>query len=97
MLRDEILDKLRADKEALDAFGVKAIGVFGSVARGEAGPDSDVDIVVDFDEDSIPGLFEFVRLKRHLEEVLGRPVDLVTPGSPNRRVNERVESEAVYA
>ncbi len=97
MLRDEILDKLRADKEALDAFGVNTIGVFGSVARGEAGPDSDVDIVVDFDEDSIPGLFEFVHLKRHLEKVLGRPVDLVTPGSPNRRVNERVESEAVYA
>jgi len=34
MLRDEILDKLRADKEALDAFGVRTIGVFGSVARG---------------------------------------------------------------
>ena len=97
MLRDEILDKLRADKEALDAFGVKAIGVFGSVARGEASPDSDVDIVVDFHEDSIPGLFAFVHLKRHLEEVLGQPVDLVTPGSPNRRVNKRVESEAVYA
>lgn len=97
MSRDEILDKLRADKPALDAFGVRAIGVFGSAARGEAGPESDVDVVVDFDGDSIPGLFEFVRLKRHLEELLGRPVDLVTPGSPNRRVNEVLEREAVYA
>ena len=97
MLRDEILDKLRSDKEALDAFGVKTIGVFGSVARGEAGPDSDVDIVVDVDEDSIPGLFGFVRLKRYLEDLLARPVDLVTPGSPNRRLNDRLRREAVYA
>ncbi len=50
MLRDEILDKLRADKAALDGFGVRSIGVFGSVARGEAGPDSDVDIAVDYDK-----------------------------------------------
>ncbi len=97
MLRDEILDKLRADKEALDGFGVRSIGVFGSVARGEEAPDSDIDVVVDFDDKSIPGLFEFVHLKRHLEELLGRPVDLVTPDSPNRRVNEVIDREAVYA
>ena len=97
MLRDEALDLLRSDMEALNAFGVKSIGVFGSVARNEATPDSDVDIVVDFDDDSIPGLFGFVRLKRHLEELLGRSVDLVTPASPNRRVNEVIENEAVYA
>ncbi len=97
MLRDEILEKLRSDKEALDAFGVKTIGVFGSVARGEEGPDSDIDLVVDFNEDSIPGLFGFVRLKRPLEDLLARPVDLVTPGSPNRRLNDRLQREAVYA
>jgi predicted nucleotidyltransferase len=97
MLRDDILHKLRSDKETLNAFGVKSIGVFGSVARGEAAADSDVDIVVDFVDESIPGLFGFVRLKRHLEELLGRSVDLVTPASPNRRVNEVIENEAVYA
>jgi len=97
MLRDDILEKLRADKPALDKFGVKAIGVFGSVARGEARPDSDIDIVVDYTEDSNPDLFEFVRLKRHLEGLLGRSVDLASPDSPNRRLNERIKSEAVYA
>lgn len=59
--------------------GVKRAGVFGSVARGEAGPDSDVDMLVE-----IPpkfGLFNFVGLKHELEDVLGRKVDLVEYGA----------------
>ena len=97
MLRDEILDKLRADKEALDAFGVKAIGVFGSVARGQDGPDSDVDILVDYDHQVTRGIFGFLDLKEHIEDVLGRQVDLVMRNGLHRRLRDRILDEAVYA
>ncbi len=97
MLRDEILEKLRADRPTLDEYGVTVIGIFGSVARGEEGPESDVDLVVDFAKDSTPGLFKLVGLKLHLEKLLGAPVDLVTPGSPNRRIDEALKRDAIYA
>lgn len=97
MTRDEVLAKLRADKPALDAFGVSRIGVFGSVARGEADADSDVDVVVDFLPGHTPSLVGISRLRFHLEDLLGRPVDLAMPGSANKRVDEVLRRESVYA
>ena len=97
MLRDEILDKLRADKSALDEYGVRAIGVFGSVARGEAGPESDVDVVVDYDSAKLPGLFGFMELREHLEQVLGHKVDLVMRDGIHPALKDDILDEAVYA
>ena len=97
MLRDEILEKLRADKEALNAFGVETIGVFGSVARGQDGPDSDVDILVDYDHQVTRGMFGFLELKEHIEDVLGRKVDLVMRNGLHRRLRDRILDEAIYA
>ena len=57
--------------------GVKSLAVFGSLARGEATPASDIDVLVEFDRPV--GLFEFIRLKMYLEELTGRQVDPVTP------------------
>lgn len=65
--------------------------MFGSVARGEAGPDSDVDFLVEFDAGRT--LFDLIGLRLDLEELLGTGVDVVTPGSL-RYVRERVLSEA---
>lgn len=97
MLRDEILAKLRADKAVLDDFGVKSIGLFGSVARGDDDDMSDIDIVVDFHDGRVPSLVGLVRLQDHLEDLLGRPIDIASPNSPNPRLNRTVEREAVYA
>lgn len=97
MLRDEVLEKLRADKEALDGFGVRSISVFGSVARDEASADSDVDILVDYDEKKIPGLFGFIGLKHHLESLLGRSVDLATPDSLHPALRDDILKEVVNA
>ena len=55
--------------------------LFGSFARGEATPDSDVDILVEFDHSSPIGLFAYARMWRELEERLGRQVDLVEEGT----------------
>ena len=76
MNRDEILKILRAHRDELrKRFGVKSLAVFGSVARGEARPDSDVDILVEFE--SSPGFDGYMALKFYLEDLLGRKVDLV--------------------
>jgi predicted nucleotidyltransferase len=71
------------------------LSVFGSVARGEARPESDVDLLVEF---SAPvGLFEFVRLRRFLEEILGARVDLVTPDALKPQLKQAVLREAIRA
>ncbi len=97
MLRDEILDKLRADKAALDGFGVRSIGVFGSVARGDETPDSDVDIAVDYDKKITVGLFGFIEMREHLESILGREVDLVMSDALHPELKDGILKETVYA
>ena len=99
MNRDEILEILRAHRDELQKrFGVKSLAVFGSVARGEAGPDSDVDILVEFDPQAHVGLFKMVELKEFLEKVLGCPVDVLpwtvcAPGCANWSDGRRCEFE----
>ena len=95
MLRDDVLEKIASQRQSLDQFHVKSLSVFGSVARGEARADSDVDLLVEF---SVPvGLFEFVRLRRFLEQILGARVDLVTPGALKPQLKQAVLREAVRA
>ncbi len=95
MKKDEILRLLAEHRRELDGFGVGSVAIFGSAARDEARPDSDVDVLVEF---SAPvGLFGFVRLKNYLEGLLGRTVDLVTPDALKERLREEILKEAVYA
>lgn len=97
MRRDEILEKLRADKPALDAFGVSRIGVFGSVARGKADAESDIDVVVDFRADAAPSLLDFADLQHHLEDVLGTRVDLTTRKALHPAMSKQILADTVYA
>jgi len=96
MTLDEALQTLRAAKPLLDRYGVARIGVFGSVARGEAGPDSDVDVLVEFKPDQHPG-FEFFDLREQLAGLLGADVDLATSKSLHRLMRDRVLREVAYA
>jgi len=86
-----IIHKHQAD---LDQFAVKSLAVFGSVARGEATESSDVDLLVEFNRPI--GLFEFIRLKNHLENLIGFKVDLVTPDALHPALRKSILSEAVY-
>lgn len=74
----DIKQTLRAEMSYLrERYRVKRLGICGSFARGEQSETSDVDLLVTFSE--TPDLLEFVNLKRHLEDVLGREVDLGMP------------------
>lgn len=86
---------LQAHREILQQYGVQEVRVFGSTARGEAGEGSDIDLLVDYDPSALVGLFAFVRLRRRLSELLGCPVDLVTPDALHPALREGILREAV--
>lgn len=95
MQRNEALAILASHQDELRSLGVKSLALFGSVARDEAGPDSDVDLLVEFENPV--GLFAFARLQRHLEELLGREVDLGTPNSLRPELQLSVFQESIIA
>ena len=77
-------------------YGVEEIGVFGSFARGDNTLDSDVDIAIEINHDKVVvGFFEFARMERFLEGLLGRKVDLVTKRSIKPYIKERVLSQMI--
>jgi len=76
MKRSEVLSQLKRHRKEFEALGVEHLRLFGSVARDEAAPGSDIDVLATFKPKARPGL-KVVRLRRRLEEVLGHPVDLV--------------------
>ena len=80
-------------KVDLDRLGVASLAVFGSVARNEAGPESDVDILVEFH--GAATLARFMELKSLLETTLGRRVDLVTQKALRDRLRPVIEKDAV--
>jgi uncharacterized protein with HEPN domain/predicted nucleotidyltransferase len=97
MRRDEALAILTTHQSELKEFGVKSLALFGSVARDEAKPESDVDLLVEFQSGKSIGLFELVKLQQHLETLLGCAVDLVTPDSLKPRLRDRILNETVPA
>lgn len=74
--RDDIVDA------ATRAHGTGRVHVFGSVARGDDGPDSDIDLLVEFTDEA--DLFDVVRLETTLGDLLGRPVDVVSSRAGGR-------------
>lgn len=92
--RDHTTQILRtAMPELQQRFGVVSVRIFGSMARDEAGPDSDVDILVEFV--GPVSLFVLADLREFLVEALGRPVDVGTEGSLRPRIRETIVAEAV--
>ena len=86
------LAEMRA--ELIERYSVTRIGVFGSIARGDDGPESDVDILVELAE---PTFDHYMDLKFKLEEVFGRRVDLVMADTIKPAIKDTVQLEVVYA
>jgi predicted nucleotidyltransferase len=94
MNRTQILSALAARKQEITArYGVRRLSVFGSAARDELDSASDVDVLVEF---SGPATFRgYMDLKFYLEDLLGRPVDLVTDKALRRELRPHVEKELI--
>jgi len=94
METDAILQDRRMDiLQIATSHGARTVRIFGSMARGEAGPDSDVDILVNLN----PGrsLLDIVAMKQDLEDLLGRKVDVVTEAAISPYIREQVLKEAI--
>jgi uncharacterized protein len=95
MQRDEVVRILRDHAEELRSMHAASLALFGSVARGEAGPESDLDLLVEFDR--TVGLFHFVEVKARLEAILGRGVDLVERDAVHPALRDTIYGEAIRA
>ena len=95
IVKNEILRFIAVHKQELrDKYGVRTIGLFGSYARGEAGDESDIDIVVELEK---PDLFYLVGIKQFFEESLGHRVDVVRMReNMNESLRLRIIRDAVY-
>ena len=80
-------------------YQVRELALFGSVLRPDFRPDSDIDILVDFEPDAVIGLMKFARLQRELSVLLRRTVDLVPKDGLKRLIRDEVlaHSEVVFA
>lgn len=91
---DDVIGVLSTHSEDLRRHGVRSLALFGSAARGDQRPDSDVDLVVEFEG---PATFDgYLDLALYLESLLGRPVDLLTRRSHRDRFLSRIEGDLQY-
>ena len=92
----DVLSIVKKNKTFLkERFGVKKIGVFGSMVRGDAKKESDVDVLVEFENTKI-SFDNFMELSFFLEEVFGKKVDLITTSGLDKYVRPYVEREVVW-
>lgn len=95
MDRETVIAKLRAAESELKHAGVMHLSVIGSVARGEAGPDSDVDLIAEFDQNRHLTLLGAIGIENQIADLLGVAVDLTQKSTLKPRVRQRAEREAV--
>lgn len=91
--RQEVIQAIQVHRSEIQKFGVKRLGLFGSVARGEGGETSDLDFVVELERKTFD---DYMGLKIFLEEVFHCPVDLVLTHSVKPRLRARISQETIY-
>lgn len=91
-----VLDTLRNCEGELRRLGVSHAAVFGSVARGEARSDSDIDVLVELDQDRPLGIFEYARLKIYINEILNGAGDVVNRRTLKPLLRDSILRDAVH-
>lgn len=97
MTKEEVLATLKSAEPALRAKGVTRAALFGSVARGEAGPESDIDIMVDIDPEAHVGVFGLVEIMNTIGDLFPARVDVSDRESLRPFVRPGAERDAIYA
>lgn len=90
--------EIEIPKHALQQFcqthHIRRLSIFGSVLRDDFGPQSDIDVLVEFEPEHIPGFFKLAEMQDELESVFGRKVDLRTPEDLSRYFRDEVVAAA---
>ena len=94
---DEVVARLQAHAAELRASGIRHLSLFGSVARGEAGPESDIDLAVELDPEAHITLIGLIGLESKLGELLGRRVDLLPEPIRRPRLRANVDRDRRHA
>jgi uncharacterized protein len=97
MNTQDALATLRRYEADLRARGIRHAGVFGSVARGEGRPNSDLDIIIDIEPDARVTIFDYVGLKEYIAGLFGGAVDVVSRDSLKPHIRPAVTADAIYA
>ena len=93
---DDVLRTLRTHESELRHLGVSHAAVFGSVARGEATAASDIDVLVDLDQDRPMGIFAYTRLKLYINEILDGAGDVVNRRSLKPLLRDNILRDAIH-
>src|SRR5260221_11538342 len=94
MASSDVIIELRKRADDIRRLGATPLYLFGSAARGEATPNSDVDLFIDYDPERF-SFVELVRLQQRLTEVLGHPADLTTREGLHPLLRPAIEAEAI--
>ncbi len=97
MNREQVISTLRAHAPQLRHRGVRHAALFGSLARGEDQPASDIDILIELDPDAAIDLFAYVGITHYLADLFPARVDVANKSSLKPHVRPSAERDAVYA
>jgi predicted nucleotidyltransferase len=97
MDKDAVIAVLRAHETELKQIGVRHAALFGSVARGEAGPDSDIDIAIEIDEEQVVGVYAYVGVKQQIADLFSSPVDVVNTGYLRPGIGQAAKRDMIHA
>jgi predicted nucleotidyltransferase len=97
MRRDDVIARLKEAEPALRARGIRRAAVFGSIARGDDHPDSDIDILVEFEPGAEGTIYEYVRLKEFVASLFKGPVDVIDRDALKPHLRAPAERDTLYA
>lgn len=97
MNRQDVIAILRQHEQDLRARGVRHAALFGSVARGTAKPDSDIDIMIEIEPEAVRDVYAYVGLKNYIAELFSGPVDVINRAALRPHLRPPAEGDAVYA